>query len=97
MLNGIKPYKLITLAEIREDLKPQSLSFTEIAKRVGESWQLLSPDDREPYELQASSDKERYHSALTKYKKTENYRDYAQYLNDFKAKNATSHQGMNRS
>ncbi|MCJ1225733.1 hypothetical protein MMC12_002382 [Toensbergia leucococca] len=82
--------------KIREDLKPQSLSFTEIAKRVGESWQLLSPDDREPYELQASSDKERYHSALTKYKKTENYRDYAQYLNDFKAKNATSHQDGKR-
>lgn len=70
-------------------MKPRNLSFTEIAKRVGGNWQVLSPDEKEPYETQAARAKERYNAELAKYKKTDSYRDYCQYLVDFKAKHST--------
>ena len=73
---------------MREDLKPQSLSFTEIAKRVGEQWQLLTPDVKGQFESQAASAKERYRADLEEYKKTDNYREYSEYLLEFKQKNS---------
>ncbi|MCJ1241465.1 hypothetical protein MMC14_009470 [Varicellaria rhodocarpa] len=75
--------------KIREDLKPLNLTFTEIAKRVGESWQVLSLEEKETYESQASALKERYTLELIEYKKTLKYHEYAAYLADFKAKHST--------
>lgn len=72
-------------SEVRDDLKPQNLSFTEIAKRVGEMWQALAPDERDPFEAQAASAKEEYLVELAKYKETDYYKDYSEYLADFKA------------
>jgi hypothetical protein len=40
--------------EIRDELKDLNLSFTEIAKRVGERWQQLNPEGKEPFESQAA-------------------------------------------
>lgn len=73
---------------MRENLKPQSLSFTEIAKRVGEQWQLLTPDVKGQFESQAASAKERYRADLEEYKKTDNYREYSEYLIEFKQRNS---------
>ena len=39
--------------------------------------------------MQALLAKEKYHAELLDYKKTEQYHEYARYLADFKAKNAT--------
>ena len=75
---------------IREELKPQSLSFTAIAKKVGELWQDLPADAKEAYESEASTAKERYHSEMAEYKTTKSYREYQQYLADFKAKNSSN-------
>lgn len=69
----------------------QRLSFTDIAKRVGEKWQMLAPEVKAPYEAQAASYKERYHADMLEYKTTAEYQAFAQYLDDFKAK----HQGPN--
>lgn len=66
------------------------MTFTDIAKRVGESWQVLLAEEKEPYESQASAAKEKYHAEMAKYKKTDAYKEYTQYLADFKAKNATN-------
>lgn len=71
---------------MREDLKGRPLSFTEIAKLVGENWQSLSPADKEPYEQQAFAAKEKYMIELADYRQTESYRNYAEYLADFKLK-----------
>lgn len=79
---------------MREELRPQNLSFTEIAKRVGESWQMLLAEDREPYESQAAAAKEKYHAEMVKYKKTDEYAEYSRYLAEFKSKPA-SLSGMN--
>lgn len=80
--------------KIREDLKHQQLSFTEIAKRVGEYWQNLPPSEKEPYESQAFADKDKYNNALAEYKKTENYSNYQAYLAEFKAKQSSNQQAI---
>ncbi|QSZ35118.1 hypothetical protein DSL72_007983 [Monilinia vaccinii-corymbosi] len=72
--------------KMREDLKGRNLSFTEIAKLVGEHWQNLSPGEKEPYEQSAYTAKERYNNELAEYKKTQSFKDYSQYLADFKHK-----------
>jgi hypothetical protein len=70
---------------VRESLKGQDLSFTEIAKIVGEKWQVLPADDRESCERQANGAKEKYYAELAEYKKTPNFEAYQKYLEDFKA------------
>ncbi|KAF4123582.1 HMG (high mobility group) box [Geosmithia morbida] len=79
--------------KMRDDLKGQNLTFTEIAKLVGENWQSLPPAEKETYESQANSAKEEYHRNLAEYKKTSEYRKHAQYLADFKEKQAKRDQG----
>ena len=89
---------LIRLLEIREELKPQNLSFTDIAKRVGERWQILAMEEKDAFESEASYAKEKYNAEMARYKRTANYREYALYITDFKLKNgvpnATPSRGM---
>ena len=47
-------------------------------------------EEKERYEMQALAAKEKYHAALVKYKKTDEYIEYAKYLAEFKAKNAAT-------
>lgn len=77
------------MAEIREELKPENLSFTAIAKKVGQRWQDLPIEEKEPYETEASDAKEKYHADMAEYKTTKSCIDYQQYLADFKAKNSS--------
>ena len=79
---------------MREELRGRNLSFTEIAKLVGENWQNLSPLEKEPYEQQAFSAKERYNGELAEYKKTNEFKDYSQYLVEFKARQSNQQQSM---
>jgi hypothetical protein len=79
---------------MREDLKNHNLTFTEIAKLVGENWQSLPAAEKEAYEGQANTAKEKYHRDLAEYKKTPAYRKYALYLQEFKEKQAKQNQGM---
>jgi hypothetical protein len=79
---------------MRVDLKGRPLSFTEIAKLVGENWQSLPPNEKEPYETQAFNMKEKYNAELIEYKKTENHGKYMEYLNEFKDKQAGVQHGM---
>lgn len=51
---------------------------------------MLSSEEKDPYESQASLAKEKYHVAMAKYKKTDEYQDYTRYLADFKVKNASN-------
>jgi hypothetical protein len=78
---------------VREALKGQDLSFTEIAKIVGERWQVLPAGAREVCERQANAAKEKYYSELAEYKKTPKYDSYQKYLEDFKIKHATPLKG----
>lgn len=75
---------------MRDDLKGRNLTFTEIAKLVGENWQNLSPEEKEPFETQAQTDKDKYNRDLGDYKKTSNYKKYMVYLQEFKQKHTQS-------
>ncbi|KAI1213928.1 uncharacterized protein F4807DRAFT_409809 [Annulohypoxylon truncatum] len=74
--------------KMREDLKGQNLTFTEIAKLVGENWQNLTRDEKEPFERQAHEAKEKYNRELADYKKTAEYRKYCDYLHEFRKRQA---------
>ena len=78
---------------MRETLKGQELSFTEIAKIVGERWQVLPANAREACERQANAAKEKYDAELAEYKKTPQYHTYQKYLAEFKAKHAAAPKG----
>ena len=62
-----------------------SLSFTEIAKLVGKSWQNLTVSEKEPYEQQALHDKEKCTVEFAEYRQTESYKAYTDYLQRFNA------------
>ncbi|ORY16308.1 hypothetical protein BCR34DRAFT_121136 [Clohesyomyces aquaticus] len=79
--------------QVRESLKGQELSFTEIAKIVGERWQVLPTDAREACERQANTAKEKYYAQMAEYKKTPQHDAYQKYLEDFKAKHAAQQKG----
>jgi hypothetical protein len=79
--------------EMREDLKGQNLTFTEIAKLVGENWQNLGRSEKEPFERQANEAKEKYNHDLAKYKQTPEYRKYNDYLHEFRKRQAIQTQG----
>ncbi|KAF1845738.1 uncharacterized protein K460DRAFT_405978 [Cucurbitaria berberidis CBS 394.84] len=76
--------------QVRESLKGQDLTFTEIAKVVGERWQILPAGEREACERQANSAKEKYYAELAEYKKTPQFEAYQKYLEDFRAKHAAA-------
>jgi hypothetical protein len=78
---------------MREELKGRNLTFTEIAKLVGEHWQNLSATEKEPYETQVQVAKDKFNNEMAEYKKTSEYKKYNQYLQEFKAKYAHQSQG----
>lgn len=83
--------------QMRETLKGQELTFTEIAKLVGERWQTLSPNSREACERQAATAKEKYYAELAEYKKTPEYTKYQEYLVEFRAKHNLPQSEVKRS
>ncbi|KAI5850154.1 hypothetical protein GGS23DRAFT_598201 [Durotheca rogersii] len=74
--------------KMREDLRGQNLTFTEIAKLVGENWQNLNRAEKEPFERQAHEAKEKYNRELSTYKKTNDFRKYSDYLHEFRKRQA---------
>ncbi|KAI3323520.1 hypothetical protein HD806DRAFT_522676 [Xylariaceae sp. AK1471] len=79
--------------KMREDLKGQNLTFTEIAKLVGENWQNLGRAEKEPFERQANEAKEKYNHDLAEYKKTAEYGKYNDYLHEFRKRQAVQTRG----
>jgi hypothetical protein len=84
---------VIFMNRVREEHKGRNLSFTEIAKFAGQYWQNLSPSEMRAYRKQAFTAKERYNHELAEYKKMDSYREYAQYLAEFKARESNQQPG----
>ncbi|GAW19932.1 hypothetical protein ANO14919_094250 [Xylariales sp. No.14919] len=78
--------------KMREDLKGQNLTFTEIAKLVGENWQNLGRAEKEPFEKKANEAKEKYNQSLAEYKKTAECTKYNEYLHEFRKRQAAQTQ-----
>jgi hypothetical protein len=71
--------------DVRKEAEIANLSFTQIARIVGDRWQNLTLSSKEVYENRAQREKEKYNQQLSTYKTTESYRAYQAYLADFKA------------
>jgi len=77
--------------DIRKNLQHKQLSFTQMARQVGESWQLFGSAELSEWKLRAASARELYLQDLEEYKQTREYREYQQYLFDFRIKSSMSH------
>lgn len=71
---------------MRKKHKAKSLSFTEMARLIGEQWQSLLDAEKALYEQQASTAKETYSNELAQYKKMDRYLEHVQYRAQFKAR-----------
>ena len=83
-----RPYSAYMLFtnHVREETKDQSLSFSDLSKRVGEMWRSLEPKEQDVWKQKAAPMWEKYHSDLAKYQDTDEQKEYKQYLTSFKAK-----------
>jgi hypothetical protein len=62
------------------------MTFSEIAKVVGQRWQMLLPSEQEGYRLQSEASKKKYADDMAEYKKTPEYESYQKYVKEFEAK-----------
>ncbi|POW17674.1 hypothetical protein PSTT_00519, partial [Puccinia striiformis] len=69
---------------VREQLKGQQISFTEIARTVGERWKTLERSAKEAFEREASEQKDRWTKSMLAYKRTHEYEQHRRYLQQFK-------------
>ena len=85
-----RPYSAYVLFSnhMREQLKSQNLSFTDLSKEVGEKWQRLTRDEKEEWKGKGAVPWERYKANLAEYQKTDDFREYQRYLAEFKATQA---------
>lgn len=72
------------------------MSFSQISRHVGTSWRLIGNGEMSEWNVQAATTREIYLQDLSKYKQTAEYKEYQKYLVDFKLKNSSSHQRLNR-
>ncbi|KAI9253606.1 hypothetical protein BY458DRAFT_535796 [Sporodiniella umbellata] len=80
----------------RAQWKEKSLTFTELAKRVGEKWKHLSYPEKKTYERKAMLAKDEYLAALETYRQTDAHRQYQAYLQEFKKRQEESNRMIER-
>ncbi|KAJ4361744.1 hypothetical protein N0V95_001637 [Ascochyta clinopodiicola] len=71
--------------QLRTDPQVSQLSFVLIAREVGRRWQELPPEQKRVWESNAARAMQEYESQMDEYKKTDDWRSYQIYLNDFRA------------
>jgi hypothetical protein len=69
--------------KMREDFRGKNLSFTGIAKLIGDEWQKLSSSARKTYEQEALSASKIYLNELAEYRKTKDFEEYRKYVDEF--------------
>ncbi|CAG8466069.1 4449_t:CDS:2 [Acaulospora colombiana] len=72
--------------KVREEYRGKNIPFTEMAKIVGNRWKKIPPEEKKIIESNASKAKEEYQLALSTYKTTDNWKQYQEYLKEFKEK-----------
>ncbi|EGG08294.1 uncharacterized protein MELLADRAFT_85039 [Melampsora larici-populina 98AG31] len=76
--------------QVREELKGQQISFTEIARLVGDRWKNLCPRLKDSIINRAAEAKNVWSLQMDQYKKTPEYVNYQVYVKEFKANNGKS-------
>ena len=74
--------------QLRTDPQVSQLSFVHIAREVGRRWQELPLEQKRVWESNAARAMQEYESQMDEYKKTDEWRKYQTYLNDFKTQQA---------
>ncbi|KAF1838467.1 hypothetical protein BDW02DRAFT_594716 [Decorospora gaudefroyi] len=82
--------------QLRTNPAISQLSFVDIAREVGRRWQHLPPEKKGVWESNAARAMQEYEAQMDEYKKTENWRKYQAYLNDFKMQQSTPSLGKQR-
>ncbi|KAG9293880.1 hypothetical protein G9A89_019218 [Geosiphon pyriformis] len=78
---------------VREEYQGQNIPFPDMAKIVGDRWKTIPTAEKEAIESEAAKAKGKYRAELEVYKTTEQWKQYQEYLKDFKAKYETSFRG----
>jgi HMG (high mobility group) box len=60
--------------QVRSELKDYNMSFTDLAKIVGDRWKSISSEEKEQYDGTALKAKEEYLEALAKYEQTDEHK-----------------------
>lgn len=79
--------------QLRTDPNVSQLSFVNIAREVGRRWQELPAEQKRVWESNAARAMQEFEAQMDDYKKTDNWRRYQTYLNDFRAQQAASISG----
>ncbi|KAH9875665.1 hypothetical protein IAQ61_003129 [Plenodomus lingam] len=70
--------------QLRLDPAVGQLSFVNIAREVGRRWQELPAEQKRVWESNAARAMQEFEAQMDEYKKTDNWRNYQIYLNDFR-------------
>ncbi|CAG8596087.1 8814_t:CDS:2, partial [Scutellospora calospora] len=76
--------------KVRETYQGKGISFADMAKIVGDHWKNIPPKEKEEMEITALKAKEEYQIALSEYKTTKQWKQYQEYLKNFKETNEQS-------
>jgi hypothetical protein len=79
--------------QLRTDPQISQLSFVLIAREVGKQWQDLPAEQKRVWESDAARAMQEHESQMDLYKKTDEWRKYQVYLNEFKTQQAQSFTG----
>lgn len=79
--------------ELRTDPEISQLSFVHIAREVGRRWQELAPEQKRVWESNAARAMQEFEAQMDEYKKTDEWRKYQLYLNDFRSQQSQADTG----
>ncbi|KAJ2958406.1 hypothetical protein NQZ79_g5995 [Umbelopsis isabellina] len=82
--------------DVRKELKDYNMSFTELARIVGNRWKNIDVELKEKYEDAANMAKDDYLRELSEYQKTDEYKHYQKYLTDFRSKQDAAARAVGR-
>ena len=75
--------------QLRTDPGVNQLSFVNIAREVGRRWQDLPAEQKRVWESNAARAMQEFEAQMDEYKRTDSWRKYQAYLNDFKTQQST--------
>ncbi|KAG2180443.1 hypothetical protein INT44_003447 [Umbelopsis vinacea] len=82
--------------DVRKELKDYNMSFTELARIVGNRWKNIESTIKQTYEDAANAAKDEYLRELSEYQKTEEYMHYQKYLTEFRSKQDAAARAVGR-
>ena len=65
---------------MRKQYQDRNLSFSDLAKQIGQDWQNCPSDVRDAYLSTAVKEKETYDGSMSQYRSTDEHHEYQQYL-----------------